>query len=151
MIAIDYSKQYPESIKKMMLVSSIKFPLSLKRKDFTLVAGLVGYIKLFYHNIFSIEGIKVNLRWINEGINFFIRHTKQFFIDALIATKYSQDSSFELQFPIKILIASKDEFITCKEIEKRNNIEIEIIDGYHTWFFLNEKLLITKVFDYFKN
>lgn len=148
LIAVNYSKQYPSSIKKMMLVSSIKYPLNLK-KHFTLLTGLIGYIKLFYHNTFSIKGMKVNLLWLSEGMNILIKHTRQFFLDALIATKYSQDEHFELSFPTKILLAKNDEFITCKEIKKINNIEVEVINGYHTWFFLNEKLLIDEVFNFF--
>lgn len=151
LIAVEYAHQYPLSIKKMMLVSSIKFPVSLKKNNFTLVAGLVGYIKLFFHNTFSLKGIKVSLLWLCDGFNFFINHPKQFFLDALIATKYSQDSSFGISFPTKIVLASNDEFIACKEIEKIKNLEVEVVEGCHTWFFLNEELFVEKVFNYFNN
>jgi pimeloyl-ACP methyl ester carboxylesterase len=148
MVAIDYVKKYPSKILKMMLVSSIKFPLNLKNHNLTLIEGLIGYMKLFYHNTFSLKGIKVNILWLNEGIKYFFNHTKQFFIDARIAIEYSQDESIKLPFPIKILIANRDEYITYNEIKKINNIEIDIINGYHAWFFLNENLLIEKISNY---
>ncbi len=151
MIAVNYAIKYPSTIKKMLLVSSIKFPLPLKKNKLTPVAGLFSYIKLLFHNTFSIEGIKVNILWLYEGIFFITKHTKQFFLDIRIATEHSQDSTFVMPFPVKVLLASNDEFITYMEIRNTNKIEVEVVDGRHAWFFLKENLLVKKVFEYFTN
>lgn len=145
LIATEYSRKYPESIKKMILVSSI----NLNKKRLTLATGLIDYIKLFYHNIFSLKGIKVDLLWLYDGGNFFIKHTKQFFLDTLIITRYSENIFFTPIFPMKMLFASNDEFVVCKEVQKNENITTEIINGYHAWFFLDERLLVEKVLNYF--
>lgn len=147
MVAVDYAKQYPEDIKGMILVNSIKYPLFLKKRNFT---PINGYIKLFYHNSFSLKGMKINLLWFIEGINYFFNHTKQFFLDALIAIKYSKDIILKPQFPVKILVASNDEYMNYKTPQKRKNIDIEVVNGNHAWYFLNEDLLIEKIFNFLK-
>lgn len=150
MIALEYADKYPSHIKKMMLVSSIKFPVPIKKDEFTLAAGFTGYMKLFFHNSLSWKGIQINLLWLYEGIDLFINHTRQFFLDALIAVRYCRDSFPTVPTPAKILLASHDEFIRCKAAEKNDKLEIEMVAGNHTWFFLRENLLAEKVFDYFK-
>jgi len=153
LLASEYLYQYPSELKKVMLVSTITPILSSRRKRLTLFDGFIGYIKLFFHNILSWKGVKVNLLWLFDGaFNCFIKHPRQFFLDALIATNKLGDLESKIPVPTKILIAKKDEFIPYKtfvNIKETHNFEVETIDGYHAWFFLNEKLLVEKVFDFF--
>lgn len=149
LIASEYLYQYPSELKKAMLISTI---IPIPRKRFTLLDGLIGYMNLFYHNTFSWKGIKVNFRWLFDGVfNCLLRHPKQFFLDALIATGEPKNKGSAIPVPTKILMASKDEFIRygdSKNTKKIHNLEIETIEGYHAWFFLNEELLVEKIFDY---
>lgn len=153
LIASEYLHQYPSELKKVMLVSTIAPIKSSRKNEITFLSGFIGYIKLFYHNALSLQGTKVNLLWLFDSFfNFFIRHPRQFFLDALIITSKLKDSESKIPVPTKILFANKDEFIPCKtfrKIKETHNLETETIDDYHAWFFLNENLLIEKVFAFF--
>lgn len=152
LLAFEYLYQYPLELKKVVLVSTFVPILSSRRNKITFLGGFIGYIKLFYHNALSLKGVKVNLLWLFDSFfNCFIRHPRQFFLDALIATSKPKDRESKVPVPTKILIAGKDEFIPYKtfaDIKETHNLEVETIDGYHAWFFLNEELLIGKVFDF---
>jgi len=154
LIVIDYLHKYPSDLQKVMLVSIIAPPLFPKENKLTLLTGLVNYTKLFLNNFTSWKGTKVNFLWLFDGFfNCLLRHSKQFFLDALIATKTFNSTSLKVSVPTKILLATKDEFIPYKDINKKakiNNLETETVKGHHAWFFLNEELFVEKIVSYFK-
>lgn len=152
MIASEYLYQYPSELEKVMLVSTFA---PGQRKRLTPLDGLTGYMKLFYHNAHSWEGTKVNLRWSFDGaFHYLFRHPKQFFLDALIATREPENKDRTIPVPTKLLVASKDEFIPHDDslhATKIHNLEVETIEGYHAWYFLNEELLAAKVSEFFES
>ncbi len=153
LIAIDYLHKYPLDLKKVMLVSIIAPPLFPKERKLTLLTGFVNYAKLFLHNFTSWKGTRINFLWLSDGLfNCLIKHPKQFFLDAIIATKTFNKTPLKVSVPTKILLATKDEFVPYDNVNKTiaiDGLEIEAINGYHAWFFLNENLLVKKVIEYF--
>ncbi|OGF99568.1 hypothetical protein A2Y99_04350 [Candidatus Gottesmanbacteria bacterium RBG_13_37_7] len=149
-IAANYVQKYPSNIERLFLVSTSPIPLYLKWKWWGFIWG---YVKLFFHNIYSLKGIAINLLWFRDGLEYLFKHPKQFICDALIITRDYDHQILLMNIPTKLLFAKKDEFIPFKfmdKIRKINNLEVEVIDGYHGWFFQNEELLVKKIFDFFK-
>jgi pimeloyl-ACP methyl ester carboxylesterase len=153
LIAIDYLSKYPKDLKKVIIVGMATQPVISKESKITLFSGIVSYIKLFLHNLASVDGIKVDLLWLYDGFfNCFIRHPIQFVLDGLIAMRTFNRRSLETPVPTKIIMATKDEFIPCKNVNrdiKMNKLDIEIVEGYHGWFFLKDNILVEKINDFF--
>ena len=149
LIASEYLFRYPEELQKVMLVSTYP-PLSQEKP--TVISGMQGYMKLLYHNMYSRKGMQVNRLWFKDSLfNLFLPHPKQFFMDPIIATKKRTKKKGMIPVRTKILAATNDEFISYDQYQSMKlveNLELETVDGYHAWFFLDEALLVKKIIEY---
>ncbi len=149
LIATKYAVQYSNTINKLFLVSTTTVPLSIKNKKFILI---YGYAKLLYHNMFSMDGIRTNLLWFGDGLKNLFKHPIQVIFEGLVATSNYDDQIIDMKVPTKLLFANKDEFIskeTISRMKRINNLEIEVVDHYHAWFFRHEEMLVRRIVDFF--
>ena len=149
LVATKYILQHPKTINKLFLVSTTAVPLLFKYKKLILI---YGYIKLLYHNLFSIDGIKTNLLWCSDSIKNLVRHPVQVINEGFIATSNYDDRVSDMNVPTKLVFAKKDEFIskeTLIRMRKIKNLEIEIVDHFHAWFFKHEDELANRIVAFF--
>lgn len=149
LIAANFTNNYPSKIKRLLLVSTTITPIDLKRKVLRLI---IGYIRLFLNNLFSIKGLKVNLLFISDSVNYFLNHPKQYVLEAVIAIRNYDKPILEMKVPSRIIFAKKDEFIPQQAIEinsKIKNLELEIVNKTHAWGFIEEDEIVKKIKDYF--
>ncbi|KKU10787.1 MAG: alpha/beta hydrolase fold protein [Parcubacteria group bacterium GW2011_GWA2_46_7] len=153
LVATQYAFQHAKSINRLFLVSTTAVPLLIKNKKLILI---FGYAKLLYHNMFSGDGIKTNLLWLNDSIKNLIRHPKQVIYEGFLATSNYDDNITDMKVPTKLIFAKKDEFIptetlteTLIKMKKITNLEVEVVDHYHAWFFRHEDELAKRVVDFF--
>ena len=132
-LIMKYIADYPQSADRIILVSTTLSPEKIKYKLWTLIKG---YTLLITHNLYSLQGIRLNLLWLRDGIQFLIHHPHQLFADISIALCESDFSRIEITKPIKIFHATKDEFLPSNlPVKKVENVEVENIHDYHAWFF----------------
>jgi len=150
LLATKYTLKHSNTIYKLFLVSTAVGPLSVKNKRLLLI---LGYAKLLFHNMFSSDGIKTNILWLRDSIQNLMRHPLQVLYEGIVATSDDKNHVFDMNVPTKLLFARKDEFIPVKVLsvmEKISNLEIEVVDHYHAWFFKQEDILAKKIVAYFK-
>lgn len=149
-IATKYTLKYSTSINKLFLVSTTPIPLLFKNKKLILI---YGYMKLFFHNMFSLNGVKTNLIWMCDGVENLLKHPKQVIFEGLMATSNYDDQVTDMKIPTKLIFAQKDEFIPLdivSRVKKITNLEIETVDHYHAWFFKREDELANRIVSFFK-
>jgi pimeloyl-ACP methyl ester carboxylesterase len=145
-----YLFDYLPKPKKLLLVSTTVLPFKTRSQRLNL---LLGYFKLLLNNTFSIRGVLVNLMWIVDSIEFAIRHPKQFVLEGLIASSFELREIRSLPVSTKLIFAKKDEFVPfeiTKKLMKVKNLELEIVDEFHGWFFKREKELAQKIYGFFQ-
>lgn len=153
-IAAIYAQMFPSHVLKLLLVSTTIIPIDFKMK---LLRSIVSIIMMFYHNALFPGGIKVDWLWFTDGLQNLIRHPRQFIQEALIATKEIITKEYEeresqLTVTSKLLFPDKDELFPLKLVKMMKNIknlEIEVVDGYHGWFFLDRGKFIRKLINFF--
>jgi pimeloyl-ACP methyl ester carboxylesterase len=144
-----YVRAYPQGVKKMFIVSSSVVGVDIPYKKIILAKG---YIKLFSHNMTSRIGLKTNTLWLREAWLYFWRHPKQFIYEGLVATGDYGKQPLSLPVSSKLLFATRDEFIPhflLDQMKKVKNLQTEVIDGYHCWFFFHESVLVDKIVSFF--
>jgi pimeloyl-ACP methyl ester carboxylesterase len=149
-IASKYIRASSHNPKKAFLISTTVLPLRVNHERLTL---MWGYIMLVYHNMFSREGRAKNRMWIGDGLDNARRHFRQAWTEGLIASSLHIENIRQLPVPTKLVFALRDEFIPKEAVDrlsKVKNLELEIIDGYHGWFFGREEELTEKIFQYFQ-
>lgn len=147
--ATKYVLRYKHRPKKMFLISSTVLPLNIKRKRLIL---FWGYLTLLYHNMFSREGRAINWLWISDGLENTRKHFRQAWTEGLIATSLKIEDIKKLPVSTKLVFALRDEFIpreAVARLSKVKNLELEVIDRYHGWFFRHEKELVEKIVHFF--
>ncbi len=140
LVALKYAEMFPTDVKKVLSVSAL--PLNLKGKYSML---LLGYLKAFFLNSFSLKGIRTNFLWFVDGLGYLVRHPRQFLYDGLMAVEDHQDLSL---VPATVWFANKDEFLphsSLNKISTPNNLRIIEINGRHAWFFLDEVGFVQRV------
>lgn len=150
LIAMKFISKYNLLPLKLFLISTTAAPIDIKRRGFIL---FLGYIKLLFNNLFSLKGIKTNLLWFADTVINLFTHPIQVFYEYLIAlTDFSKSTIKKMPIRSKILFAKKDEFLSQVYIEKMkqiDNLELEIIDDTHGWFFYRENELVGKIASFF--
>jgi len=149
--ATKFVLKYPDLVKKLFLISSsiISFKTPSRK-----IALFWGYLKLFFHNFYSLKGIATNLTWAKDGLLSGLCHPKQAIMEGLITTTLENEEIKALPIPTKLLFAKSDEFIPLEVINKMQNIsnlQLEILDEHHAWFFGREGVLARKIFSFFTN
>ena len=145
-----YVLGYPLKPKKLFLVSTTILPLKIKRQRQTL---FWGYLKLLYHNMFSLKGISVNLMWIIDGMENAIMHFRQTILEGIIASSLKIKEIKSLPISTKLIFARKDEYIPSEAVNrlsKVKNLELEVVNGYHGWFFGREEELVQKIYKFLR-
>ena len=145
-----YILNYSHKPKRVFLVSTTVLPLNIERQKLTL---FWGYLKLLYHNLFSMKGIAIDLMWIIDGLGSAKKHFRQAINEGSIAASLVIDNIKSLPVPTKLLFARYDEFIpleSVKRLLKIKNLEVEIVKEYHGWFFGREEELARRVIKFFK-
>jgi hypothetical protein len=102
--------------------------------------------------MFSFDGIASNWLWITDGIENAWRHFRQTWTEGLIATSLKIANIKSLPIPTKLVFALRDEFIPREAVErlsKVKNLELEVVDRYHAWFFRHEEELAVEIFKFF--
>lgn len=148
-LATKYILNYPHLPRKLFLVSTTILPLNIKSQRFTL---FWGYVKLLYHNMFSLDGIATNWLWITDGLENAWLHFGQVWKEGKIATSLEIGNVKRLPIPTKLMFALCDEFIPreiVRHLSKVKNLELELVDRYHAWFFRHEEELAKKIFNFF--
>lgn len=134
----------------MFLVSTTVLPLNIRHQRFTLWCG---YCMLLYHNLFSLDGIATNWLWMTDGLENAWRHFHQAWMEGMIATSLKIEDIKYLPVPTKLVFALRDEFIpreSVKRLSKVKNLELEVVDRYHGWFFGHEEELVKKITLFFQ-
>jgi pimeloyl-ACP methyl ester carboxylesterase len=147
MEAFKFVQKHPRKIKKLLLISTTIVPFQMSKFRF-----FCSYTMLFINNLFSLKGIQTNLLWFVDGINNIFRHPKQIIKDINIVTNKYDLKTKKIKVPSKLIFAKKDEFIPFSTLKKMNgieNLETEIINDYHAWFFIKKMKLINKVKEFF--
>jgi pimeloyl-ACP methyl ester carboxylesterase len=148
LIATDYIQRYPKSVIKGMLFSTIVAPLISKFKFIRLAWG---YLKLIIDYMKSWERLKVNWLWFKYAAGSVFRHPKQFILEAKQVVEFIPTKT-DFKIPVKLIFAKHDEFLpksVLADNQKLKQIEIEIYEGDHTWFFLKQDEFVNKVKKYF--
>ena len=151
LVSVKYSQLYPQRVKRLFLASTLTVPIEIKNRKLIL---FWGYLKLLFRNCFSLSGIRANVLWFVDGLTYFLRHPKQFFLESLVATNGYDNKFSEMTVPTKLVFALKDEFINVAYLENMKsigNVEIETVDGYHAWFFYKEKVFADKVLGFLRS
>ena len=144
-----YLLAYKHLPKKVFLVSTTVLPLNIKHQRLTLFGG---YLRLLYHNMFSLDGIASNWLWITDGLEYAWGHFRQAWTEGLIATSLEIENIKRLPVPTKLLFALRDEYVPREDVSrllKVRNLEIETVDRHHGWFFRREGELVAKILDFF--
>lgn len=147
--ATKYILKYPNRPNKMFLVSTTVLPLRIKRERAML---FWGYITLLYHNSFSWEDFTINWLWIADGIENAWRHFRQAWTEGIIATSLKIENVQRLPVSTRLVFALRDEFIpqeAVSRLSKVKNLQIEVVDRYHGWFFKHENQLVKKIVEFF--
>lgn len=147
--ATKYVLKYKNRPKKVFLLSTTILPLNLKRERRTL---FIGYFRLVFHNLFSLEGWRKNWLWITDGLENVVRHFRQAWIEGIIATSLEIEDIKSLPIPTKLIFALHDEFIPSEAVErlsKIKNLQVQVVEGYHGWFFGHEKELVREITHFF--
>ncbi len=147
--AIKYVLRYKNRPKKMFLISTTLLPLNIKRQRLTL---FWGYLMILYHNMFSREGIAINWLWITDGMDNARWHFRQAWTEGLIATSLEIENIKMVPVSTKLVFALRDEFIpreAVARLSKVKNLELEVLDRFHGWFFRHEKELVDKIVHFF--
>jgi len=142
LIAVEYYQKFPSKIKGLFLTSTILVPI---RSIFGL---LTAYLRLFFHNLFIKNGFKINLTWLEDGLNFFISHPGQFLMDCFIAFRNFEEGVKELKIPNILIVGDKDEFIhgrTIEEMKEIKGLNLKIIKANHGWLFLRPEEFLSEV------
>jgi pimeloyl-ACP methyl ester carboxylesterase len=146
-----FVQTYTNKPKKLFLISTSVLPLGVKYQFGVL---FLGYLKLLYHNIFSIDGWLINWLWIKDGLYYFRLHARQMWKEGKIAGTLDVKQISSMPIPTKLIFALKDEFIpqeTVGRLKRVKNLEVEEIDGYHGWFFHHEEKLTKKIVQFFRS
>jgi pimeloyl-ACP methyl ester carboxylesterase len=144
-LAINHSLRFPYQIDKLLVIST---PVARTELRFKLARLVIGYFKLLFHNFFTRKGFRVNLLWIFDGLINFIKHPRQMFYDGLIATKDYEKHIDEMLVRTKVLFSNQDEFVPLSVmggIKDIKNLEKTIINGNHSWFFINRRRLLNEI------
>jgi esterase/lipase len=150
MITNKYLNNPHPNPKRVFLVSTTILPPDLVHRRTTL---LFGYIRLLYHNLFSVYGIKTNMLWTTDALVNIFRHPGQMVAEGKMAIDLEINEVGKIPVETKLLFASKDEFLPYKSVEKLKkvrNLSVEKIDGCHCWFFGKEEMLANKIKDFFE-
>lgn len=149
-IACKFVLNYSPRPKKLLLVSTTVLPFKMKSQFFNLFRG---YIELFCNNTYSLKGIRVNLMWVADAVGYAKRHLKQFVLEWKTAGSLRGEEIATLPVPTKLIFAKKDEFIpfkVVKKLRKVKNLEVEVVDKFHGWFFRREKELAQKIINFLR-
>ncbi len=150
-IAVNYVNNFPSKVKKLMLLSTSVTRVEARWKLFRL---FVGYAKLFWGNLFSSLGRQTNLLWLSDGFGYFLCQPKQFAYEVIIALGNYEKQTTKMEVPTKLIFAKRDEFIPLVAIDVNSeikNLEIEVVDKSHAWFFLKPEKIIPKIIAYFSH
>lgn len=137
--------EYSPKPEKAFLISTTILPVQIQKQTFTL---LKGYMMLFYHNFFSINGTLINIKWLADGLDFAGRHFMQALAEGEFASKVSLDHVAVMPVPTKLLYAKKDEYLPSGTFDDHlnvKNLDAETVNEYHTWFFGREAELAGKM------
>ena len=148
-IAVQYALCHPATVKKIALVTSYIVPLNLTHQAWWL---WTSYCRLYFHNLFSAVGIKSDLLWTVDGLENFFRHPGQMINEYRMAMSYTIKAPRRVPVPTIFYFAKHDEFIPYRllaEIRKIGNLQVEVVDEHHTWFFFREGALATKISSFF--
>ena len=135
--------------RKLFLASTTVLPLDIKNQRFSL---FLGYLKLLYHNMFSIEGYANNWLWITDGLENLLKHSRQAWNEGLIATSLEMEHITSMPIPTKLVFALGDEFLPTEgatRLAKVKNLDLEVVERHHAWFFRHEKDLVEKIVHFF--
>lgn len=149
-LATEFSNKFPETINKLLLISTSATIIKMKYKLFKLISG---YIRVIFNNLFSIKGFKANLMWLIDTFQYFIRQPKQYLLEGSIAIKNYEKPTLKMKVASKLIFAKKDEFIPLEIVNinsKIKGLEVEIVDKTHAWMFIEQEELINKIREYFK-
>jgi len=149
-LATEFSNKFPETVNKLLLISTSATIIKMKYKLLKLISG---YIRLIFNNLFSIKGFKANLMWFIDSIYYFCHHPKQYLLEGLIAIKNYEKPTLKMKVTSKLIFAKKDEFIPLEIANinsKIKNLEIEIIDKTHAWMFIEQEEMVRIIKNYFK-
>jgi len=141
---------YPHKLSKFFLISTTCVPLRMKNLRIKLFGA---FLKLIWLNLWLKSGLQILKLWSKDAGKYIFRHPKQFLNEILIATRYDTFTKKKLSISTKLLFATHDEFIpweTYKRMQKVKNLEIELIDDHHAWFFYRQDELVGKIYDFFK-
>lgn len=152
-IAGEFYKRYSQNLRGLILVSTTLVPVRAN-----LLIFLGGFLRLWFRRLFGRAtfaggGLGILLSWLVDGFLSFLKHPGQFFRDAAIAIRNLDEEIKELSVPNLFLFASEDEFFYSPEVKeevlqktkKIRNLNLEIIKGSHTWFFLRPGDLLERV------
>lgn len=148
-VATKYILNHSRLPTKLLLASTTVLPLNIRNERFIL---FWGYVLLLYHNLFSIEGLANNWLWITDGLQNLWRHPRQAWSEGLIATSLGIQNISKVPVPTKLIFALRDEFLpreAVTRLAKVKNLDLELVDRHHAWFFRHEEELAGKIFKFF--
>jgi pimeloyl-ACP methyl ester carboxylesterase len=152
MIVSRYAQKYPQNLHKLIFLCTTTMHMDFVENPMIISRG---YIKLIGKNIRTLKGLYMVWLWVYDASLYFLRHPV-FFIKEVQIGMYDDTlkKSEKMPVPSKLLIAKNDEFISSRELSQANqdieNLEIEVINGRHEWFYHDVSLFISKVTEFIK-
>lgn len=146
LLVSSYVQKYPQNLDKLVFISTSTMHMDfMERVDVV----LKGYLTLGFNSLFSLLGIRVVWLWISDGFENFLRHPGQFVKEIQIGMYEDLKKSNAMPVASKLFIAENDEYVSAELLNEANqdikNLDIEIVNGRHDWFYHDKKLFVGKI------